>query len=219
MASGWKTPTNKTRRLILLGDSIFDNGAYVETGEKDVAAHLRARLSPEEWTVELRAVDGAVVGDVPAQLDRAVIEPRGVFVLSAGGNDALGCVGMLSDPTPYTIADVLAQFHGIKESFRDAYVATLDRIVAHNLPTIACTIYNPRFDEALLQRTAEAALSIFNDVITQEAMIRHVPIIDLRVVCSEAADFANPIEPSHQGGGRIAGAIVAALTGLGDRQT
>src|SRR5215475_14514709 len=200
-----------TRRVILLGDSIFDNGAYVGAGEKDVAAHLRARLSPEEWAVELRAVDGAVVGDVPAQLARAAVDPSGVFVLSAGGNDALGCVGMLSDPTPYTISDVLAQFYAIKESFRAAYVATLERILPHRLPTIACTIYNPRFDEALLQRTAEAALSIFNDVITQEAMIRRLPLIDLRIVCSEAADFANPIEPSHQGGGRIAEAIVLAL--------
>jgi lysophospholipase L1-like esterase len=200
-----------TRRLILLGDSIFDNGAYVGAGEKDVAAHLRARLPADEWTVELRAVDGAVVGDVPAQLDRAAVDSPGIFVLSAGGNDALGCVGMLSDPTPYTIADVLAQFYGIKESFREAYVAALDRILAHGLPTIACSIYNPRFDEAVLQRTAEAALSIFNDVIVQEAMIRLVPIIDLRIVCSEAADFANPIEASHRGGARIAEAIVSAL--------
>ena len=199
------------RRLILLGDSIFDNGAYVGAGERDVAAHLRARLPPEEWAVELRAVDGAVVGDVPAQVDQAVIEPSAVFVLSAGGNDALGFIEMLSDPRPYTIPAVLGQFYGIKESFRAAYGATLDRIITHRLPTVVCTIYNPRFDEELLRRPAEAALSIFNDVITQEALSRRLPIIDLRIVCREAADFANPIEPSQQGGGRIAEAIVSAL--------
>ena len=33
-------------RLILLGHSIFYNAAYVQPGESDVAAHLRARLPP-----------------------------------------------------------------------------------------------------------------------------------------------------------------------------
>ena len=202
------------RRVILLGDSIFDNAAYVGAGESDVSAHLRARLPPEEWVVELRAVDGAIAGDVPAQLDRGPVQPPGVFVLSAGGNDALACIDMLSDPRQYTIGAVLEQFYAIKEAFRRTYSSTLDRILGHALPTIACTIYNPVFEDALAQRAAEAALSVFNDVITQEALRRRVPMIDLRLVCCDTADFANPIEPSHQGGGRIADAIVAAVRKL-----
>ena len=59
-----------TRRLILLGDSIFDNGAYVKPGEPDVAAHLRARLPAAEWVVQLRAVDGSIVSHVPVRSNR-----------------------------------------------------------------------------------------------------------------------------------------------------
>ena len=36
-------------------------------------------------------------------------------------------------------------------------------------------------------------------------------MIDLRLVCCEAADYANPIEPSGSGGRKIAKAIATTL--------
>jgi hypothetical protein len=206
-----------TRRLILLGDSIFDNGAYVQPGEPDVAAHLRARLPADDWQVELRAVDGSIVKQVPAQLTGAAIEPSDIFVMSAGGNDALGSIQLLSDPTPYTFSQVFAHLYKVKVSFRADYAAALDHVLAYQRPTVVCTVYNPHFDEAPLQHAAEAALSIFNDVIMQEAVRRRVPMIDLRLVCAEAVHFANPIEPSNEGGARIADAIISAVTRLSPR--
>ena len=38
-----------------------------------------------------------------------------------------------------------------------------------------------------------------------------LPVSDLRLVCDDPADYANPIEPSVRGGGKIARAIVGAL--------
>ncbi|WP_167858623.1 hypothetical protein [Methylobacterium nonmethylotrophicum] len=38
-------------------------------------------------------------------------------------------------------------------------------------------------------------------------------LLDLRVVCGADADFANPIEPSVQGGEKIAAAVAAFLGG------
>ncbi|HEX8508966.1 MAG TPA: hypothetical protein VF635_05650, partial [Propionibacteriaceae bacterium] len=58
---------------------------------------------------------------------------------------------------------------------------------------------------------ASTALTLLNDVITREAFRRGLPLIDLRVLCSEDADFANPIEPSVQGGQKISAAIAAFL--------
>jgi hypothetical protein len=202
------------RRLILLGDSIFDNGAYVKPGEPDVAAHLRARLPAADWTVQLRAVDGSIVSQVPVQLAAAAIEPSDVLAMSAGGNDALGSIELLSDPRAYTFSQVLAHLYTVKEAFRAAYAAALDALLAYQRPTVVCTVYNPHFDEQLMQHTAEAALSIFNDVIMQEAVRRRIPMIDLRLVCTEPIHFANPIEPSNEGGTRIAEAIISAVTRL-----
>ena len=40
-----------------------------------------------------------------------------------------------------------------------------------------------------------------------------LPVIDLRAVCSEIADYANEIEPSAIGGAKIADAICRVVTG------
>jgi hypothetical protein len=53
---------------------------------------------------------------------------------------------------------------------------------------------------------------VINDAIIREAARVGVPIIDLRFVCDEDEDFANPIEPSSHGGWKIAGTIVALVT-------
>lgn len=44
------------KHLVLLGDSIFDNGAYVEKNS-EVIQHLRVML-PSNWQATLVAVDG-----------------------------------------------------------------------------------------------------------------------------------------------------------------
>src|SRR4051812_8374480 len=81
--------------VVLLGDSIFDNGAYT-SGGPDVIAQLRSLLSGE-WTASLVAVDGARINDVLRQLERL---PRDVshLVLSAGGNDVLAHSELLEGP-------------------------------------------------------------------------------------------------------------------------
>lgn len=58
-----------------------------------------------------------------------------------------------------------------------------------------------------------AALSLFNDVISRAAFSRGLPLIDLRLICAEPADYANPIEPSEQGGAKIASAIARFALG------
>jgi len=37
-------------------------------------------------------------------------------------------------------------------------------------------------------------------------------VVELRLVCSEPADYANPIEPSVRGGAKIARAVARAVT-------
>lgn len=51
------------------------------------------------------------------------------------------------------------------------------------------------------------ALTPFNDVILRVAFEFGLGVIDLRAICTEAADYANPIEPSGLGGAKIAKAI------------
>ena len=58
-----------------------------------------------------------------------------------------------------------------------------------------------------IQEMTMAAETVFNDIITYEIFKRKIPLIDLRVLCDDDKDFANPIEPSYIGGMKIAKTI------------
>jgi hypothetical protein len=154
----------------------------------------------------LLARDGATIAEVGAQLSVLPTDATHL-VVSVGGNDALGAVGLL-EAKATSVADALATLATMGDEFRRDYAAMLDSVAARGLPTAVCTIYEPRFPEAGLQRAAATALSLLNDLISREIFSRGLAMIDLRLVCDEDADFANPIEPSAHGGAKIARAIL-----------
>jgi len=57
------------------------------------------------------------------------------------------------------------------------------------------------------------ALTVFNDAIVRTACAHGLDVIDLRAVCEQPRDYANPIEPSSIGGAKIARAIADIVTG------
>ena len=193
--------------VVLLGDSIFDNAAYV-AGAPDVIQQVRQRL-PEVSKATLLAVDGHTTRGVRGQL-RLLPPDATHLIVSAGGNDALGRGDFLGAPARST-AEALMGLAEIGDAFERDYLEMLDGVLARGLPTAICTIYYPRFPEPSLQRIAVAALTVFNDCITRAAFAYGLPLIDLRLICSEASDYANPIEPSAHGGEKISRAIVAVV--------
>lgn len=191
--------------IVLLGDSIFDNAPYVPAGT-EVQARLQS-LSGRPHRVSLLARDGSVLEDMAAQVARLreLPEPADWLVASCGGNDVLGLVGAMHSPvsTVLEAAELLAAWQA---GFRCAYRDMLDLLLAQGSPVAVATIYDavPGLSPGL-----RTALAPFNDVILREAVLRRVPVIDLRVVCADAGDYASssPIEPSAQGGQKIAAAI------------
>jgi lysophospholipase L1-like esterase len=194
--------------VALLGDSIFDNGAYT-SGGPDVVTQLR-ELLPAGWHATLGAVDGATTEDFATQVDGL---PDGVthLVVSLGGNDALGHVDLL-DRRAHSAAEVLAELAHAAERFEKRYRHAIDGARTQRLPITVCTIYNGNFPDADFQRLASTALSVFNDAILRVAFEHRLDVIDLRLVCNEPRDYANPIEPSSHGGAKIAAAIAMAIS-------
>lgn len=193
--------------VFLLGDSVFDNAAYVGGGP-DVVRQLQALL-PAGAQASLRAVDGAVVADVAGQLAR-VHSAATHLVVSVGGNDALGHIDVLEEGAN-SVATVLDRLAAIRASFEAEYRAMLRTVLARRLRTTLCTIYEPRFPDPRLRRLAAAGLVHFNDVIATQAFAHGLPLIELRLVCDRDEDFANAIEPSETGGAKIARAIARVL--------
>jgi GDSL-like Lipase/Acylhydrolase family len=192
--------------VALLGDSIFDNRSYTR-GEPDVVAHLR-RLLPPHWQASLLALDGSVSLDLAEQLP-AVTNDVTHLVISVGGNDALMYSDLLNRPVSST-HEALGLFRDRVDRFEGDYRSAIGGTLALGRPTTLCTIYNGNLP-APQAPTARIALSLFNDVILRVAFERHLPLIELRLICNEPADYANPIEPSGRGGWKIANAIAQSL--------
>jgi lysophospholipase L1-like esterase len=193
------------KHIVLLGDSVLANGAYVGDGP-DVIEQVKARL-PAGTRASLGAMDGSVASGIRLQLEIAP-EDATHFVVSAGGNDALHYAGLLEEKAS-SVAETLGKLADVRERFEQDYRAMLDDVVARGLPVAVCTIYDPRFPDAKQRRIASLGLTIFNDCITREASARGLALIDLRLICTSDEDLANPIEPSVIGGAKIAGAIAA----------
>lgn len=196
------------KHVVLLGDSIFDNAAYVDGGPA-VLDQLRERL-PAGWQATLLAVDGSTTSDVAGQLAR-LPKATSHLVISTGGNDALGHSGILEERAR-SVEEVLSRLASMREDFQRQYRRMLETVRAAARSTLLCTIYDPYFPDARLQRCAVAALAVFNDVVSREAVAAGIPLIDLRLVFSGSSDYANPIEPSVQGGAKLAATIARIVT-------
>ena len=194
--------------IVLFGDSIFDNKAYVGRNGKDVITHLRESL-PENWETTLKAVDGSLIKNVSGQLLDTPAEATHL-VVSAGGNDAIMSSDLLQMKANNS-AEVLSEIAARCEVFETHYETMLQNLLSKNLPAAVCTIYFPNFSEPLFQQLAVTALSVFNDVIIRQAIINNLPFIDLRLICNEADDYANEIEPSDKGGKKIAAKILELI--------
>jgi hypothetical protein len=197
-------------RVVLAGDSVFDNAPYVEG--PDVCAQVEAKL-PAGWSVSMLAIDGSFIPDVPAQLARLPGDAE-VLVVSAGGNDVLSQAGRLNDAVG-SVGEALLQLEGVVDQFRAEYGQLLDAVVRCGVRSVVCTIYRPNFPDGDFQRITSTALGLFNDVIIEEAAHRQLPILDIRAIFTEVGDYANPIEPSVQGGAKLADAIVGLAGNIG----
>jgi hypothetical protein len=122
----------------------------------------------------------------------------------------LGASWLLREPAR-SVADALALLARAQEEFQAEYHAMLREVLAVGKPTALCTVYDavPR-----LGRPERVALGTFNDVILRAAFSAGLPVIDLRLTCTEATDYSplSPIEPSVLGGAKIARVVAEVAT-------
>ncbi|WAT18118.1 SGNH/GDSL hydrolase family protein [Aurantiacibacter sp. MUD11] len=196
------------RHVVLFGDSILDNASYVE-GWPDVSAQLRAKLDPED-RVTLLAVDGSICEQAERQLDRCPADATHA-ILSSGGNDILHHAALLEQDTS-TVGSAMALLLQARAEFEPLHRALVERAGRLPIPVAVCTIY-----DADMGPLIATAMGIFNDAISRNIHREGLDLIDLRIVCDEAADYANAIEPSVAGGAKIATAIASYVTSVSDK--
>jgi len=196
--------------VVLAGDSIFDNRSYIGAGEPPVVEQVNALL-PAGSHASLLATDGSVTPDVRVQLLH-LPQDASHIVVSVGGNDALGHMDILTQRAQ-SVAEVYGRVATLAEQFERDYRRMLDAVLSRGRHTALCTIYFPRFPDPALRRLAVAGLATFNDCILRAAIGHSLPVLDLRLICDQPSDYANPIEPSAAGGEKIARVICALVAG------
>ncbi len=207
----------RDRSVLICGDSILDNGAYVGMFGRSLNSHLNGAL--DGWTIDFRALDGAVCADVAQSQLGGRAGAFDAVVVSVGGNDALGYLHLLEDRERRRLIEHGLMLAEIQDGLRADYRQVLDSAEKHARELLILTIYRARFHlnglPADLGRAANALLSLFNDVIQEEALARGHDFLDLRRICVSDEHFANAIEPSDSGGREIAVGIKRWLDGLG----
>ncbi|UJR35797.1 hypothetical protein I4U23_028545 [Adineta vaga] len=188
------------RHLILLGDSILDNGSYVR-GQPAVIDQLKTKIKDQGWKATLLAVDGNVLSHIADQIKRVPDDATHLFI-SIGGNNALSYMHHLQQSVG-SVGEALLILHKIKANFEKDYREMLKQVTSLKRPVTTCTIYNPRFPGSHEQTMCETGLSALNDVIVTESTKLGIPVIDLKTIFNDPKDYANAIEPGVQGGAKI----------------
>ena len=112
-----------------------------------------------------------------------------------------------------TVGLAFKEMQLVLDTFRRSYVKVLEtalkRFEVGNLRV--CTVYNGIPDLPTIARTA---LGLFNDIISEEAGLRGIGVIDLRVVCADPECYSDisSIEPSNHGAEQIVHAVQRAFS-------
>ena len=198
-----------SKELVLLGDSIIDNKAYVLEGELSVFEHIKSKT---QIPVTQLALDGATTDDVISSQINNIPFGASHIVLSIGGNDLLNEIGFLMEDFKYTPNHVLKRCQLLIAPITQKYESIVSQLqTTSRANLLLCTVYEGDLEGSVMYDdiaiSSRAMLSLFNDSVYKTQNMFKTEILELRHIFTSSKDYANPIEPCHIGGGKLANAI------------
>jgi len=194
-------PPDVIRHLVLLGDALqnLDLGA----GEIESVLVPRPR-NPWKMTVlqSLHSLQRGHVREIPEDATHVVISVEGAWAIEASG--------LLQGGT-HTISEALETLATAADEFESILCGMIAAAQETGLPTIVCTLVPARYARPEQHRIFSTALAIFNDRVVRRAVAAGLPIVDLRLVCDEDADYASATLLSRAGVRKAANVVRAAL--------
>ena len=154
------------------------------------------------------------------------------IVVSIGGNDLLNNISFLQ--TTSELSKIMGKgamigkwgvkelnpsrnkvfeetYFEIIEPFKKQYETIVANLSNHRANLLLCTVYegdlvdSDEFSD--VNNSSKTMVSIFNDIVYRVANKYGADVLELRDIFVRPEDYANPIEPSHIGGGKLAEAI------------
>ncbi len=192
-------------KLVLLGDSTIDNKVYVEPGELSVKEHLDNLVDYEVLQI---ALDGAITDDVINNQINLIPPDTTHILLSIGGNDLLQEIDFLYQDLKYTPKRLLETVIDLLSPVTENYETIVKQLSTNRAKLLCATVYegnlvgSVEFDS--ISNSSKAMVSLLNDSIFRICDEYKLDTLDLRNIFVSPEDYANPIEPSHEGGLKFA---------------
>lgn len=187
--------TNNNKHIVLIGDSILNNSAYVAKN-KSVPELLKSKMKSKS-TVTNVAQDGATVADLYTQLDKVPLDlnsPDTSVFISAGGNDILNKKIKLNSAKLTKLVD---NYMAFLKALRVKLGSAKIHVINLYLPS------NPRYES--YKQTVDKWNTLLNERSNTVGELYNV--VDIHSKLNSAGDFVYDIEPSETGSVKIADAI------------
>lgn len=195
------------RHVVLLGDVLLD--AY--SGIDKSPGKFEDDVLPRTKNWKLSVVSHEEIERAGSSLALPPDATHAMIFIE--GNQAIEQSGLLDghdDPH----CDVLAQLSLAADEFERKLERLIRVAQSARLGIMVCTMYPPNYRNAARQRSACAALAVFNDRITKHAAQAKLALIDLRLTCNDSSDYAKPTLLSKRGVQKVASVIRFAMLEL-----
>ena len=189
------TNTNKDIKVVLIGDSILNNSAYVYANQS-VPDLLSKELVGN--TVYNFAKDGSTINDCYTQLDKISTDLNNSstsIVVSCGGNNMLNSSSLKKSDMNNLFNEYSKLLKSIKTRVPNASIYVLN-------------LYTPTNSHYLSYHTA---IKQWNKLLEDNKSSLQYKIVDTNSLLVADKDFTYNIEPSERGGKKIVKAIVNSL--------
>jgi len=193
------------RHVVLLGDALLEAYRSIDkTPGKFEDALLPG--TRDQWKIsvvssaEVERAGPALI--LPGDATHAIIFIEGIHAIEQSG---------LLQSRPDTYGQKLEQLSLAADEFERTLALLIHAAQAARLVILVCTMFAPNYRDPVRQRTACAALAVFNDRVTKRAAQARVSLIDLRLICNEPEDYDKPTQLSQSGLQKAANVIRFAM--------
>ena len=193
------------RHVVLLGDALLEAYSSIDkTPGKFEDALLPGTRN--QWRITVVSA-----GEVE-RAGSSLALPRDAThaIIFIEGNHAIEHSGLLHGG-PVACGPTLEQLSLAADEFERTFALLIHVARAARLVIMACTMFQPNYKDPLRQRTACAALAVFNDRVIKRAAEARVSLIDLRLICNEPEDYDQPTRLSQSGLQKAANVIRFAM--------
>merc|ERR1711971_1093144 len=126
----------------------------------------------------------------------------GHIVISASGNDLLGLLNEMVVAN-FTFGSMYSAIVTKMQQVADRYRHVVQALKSFGCHLACCTVYHPSFNHIFFKTLAVMSLGLHNSRIVQITEELDASVIDLANMELNQKDFANPLELSTVGGGKL----------------